>query len=89
MPDPPSGTVTFLPTDIEASTRLWEERPDAMRLPPTRHDALASSIVGEPGGPLVRSRGEGDSLFAAFRLAPPHGSRAQRALALYGRVRGE
>jgi class 3 adenylate cyclase len=29
--DLPSGTVTFLFTDIEGSTCLWEEHPDAMR----------------------------------------------------------
>ena len=27
----PSGTVTFLFTDIEGSTRLWEQYPDALR----------------------------------------------------------
>ena len=34
-PEMPTGTVTFLFTDIEGSTRLWERQPDAMR------DALA------------------------------------------------
>ena len=31
MPSLPSGTVTFLFTDIEGSTKLWEEHPEAMR----------------------------------------------------------
>src|SRR2546423_151221 len=69
MSDLPSGTVTFLLTDIEGSTRLWEEQPDAMRLALARHDAMAASIVGEFAGVLVKSRGEGDSLFAVFPLA--------------------
>src|SRR5438046_985908 len=36
----PSGTVTFLFTDIEGSTRLWEQHPEAMRAALARHDAL-------------------------------------------------
>ena len=31
MVELPSGTVTFLFTDLEGSTRLWEEHPDAMQ----------------------------------------------------------
>jgi hypothetical protein len=37
---PPSGTVTFLFTDIEGSTQRWDEHPDAMRAALERHDAL-------------------------------------------------
>lgn len=69
MPQPPSGTITFLFTDVEGSTRLWEEHPDSVREALFRHDAIAASIVGEHGGTLVRSRGEGDSLFAVFPIA--------------------
>ena len=38
----PTGTVTFLLTDIEGSTRLWVQHPEAMRLALARHDALAA-----------------------------------------------
>ena len=69
MPEPPSGTVTFLFTDIEGSTHLWDEHPDSMRLALTRHDEIASSVIVEFAGVLVKSRGEGDSLFAVFALA--------------------
>jgi predicted ATPase/class 3 adenylate cyclase len=65
----PTGTVTFLFTDIEGSTRLWEQYPDSMRLALARHDEIAASIVTKFRGALVKSRGEGDSLFAVFALA--------------------
>jgi predicted ATPase/class 3 adenylate cyclase len=66
MPHLPTGTVTFFFTDIEGSTRLWEQHPEAMRAALTRHDALAAALVEAHAGTLVRSRGEGDSLFAVF-----------------------
>lgn len=65
----PTGTVTFLFTDIEGSTRLWEEDPDAMRRALIRHDALAEQYVESYGGSVVRPRGEGDSRFAVFSRA--------------------
>src|SRR5579884_1661389 len=65
----PSGTVTFLLTDIEASTRLWDEHPEAMRAAVERHDSLCARIVAESGGYIVKSRGEGDSVFAVFDSA--------------------
>src|SRR5262249_33291018 len=65
----PSGTVTFLFTDIEGSTRLWEQHSEAMRVALARHDALAASLADHHAGVLVRSRGEGDSLFLVFARA--------------------
>ena len=38
---PPSGTVTFLLTDLEGSTRMWERHPDAPKAAMIRH-ALAN-----------------------------------------------
>ena len=69
MAELPSGTITFLFTDIEGSTRLWELYPDSMRPALVRHDALISETVHRQGGTVVRSRGEGDSLFAVFARA--------------------
>src|SRR5437763_1263264 len=60
-----SDTVTFLLTDVEGSTRLWETQPDAMRRINARHDALVDEVVGE-SGTVFRERAEGDSAFAAF-----------------------
>jgi len=37
MPDRPTGTITFLFTDIEGSTRLWETHLDAMKAALARH----------------------------------------------------
>src|SRR6188472_2045071 len=65
----PTGTVTFLFTDIEGSTRLWEQQPQAMRAALIRHDELTELIVAENDGSLVRPRGEGDSRFAVFARA--------------------
>jgi len=62
----PTGTITFLFTDVEGSTRLWETHPAAMRLVMARHDALLTAVVEQHDGVVVRPRGEGDSLFAVF-----------------------
>ena len=55
MRDLPTGTVTFLFTDIEGSTRLWEEHPEAMRAALLQSDDL---IITHPqaDGPVVRRR---------------------------------
>src|SRR5438270_2700077 len=69
MPGLPTGTVTFLFTDIEGSTRLWEQHPEAMPPALARHDALLTAGIQQHGGVVVKSRGEGDSLFAVFARA--------------------
>jgi predicted ATPase/class 3 adenylate cyclase len=66
MAELPSGTVTFLLTDVEGSTALWEEAPGAMRVALARHDALFEHAVIEHHGVHIRPRGEGDSRFAVF-----------------------
>jgi predicted ATPase/class 3 adenylate cyclase len=65
----PTGTITLLFTDIEGSTKLWEGHPDIMRKALVRHDVLATSVIEQYKGQLVKSRGEGDSLFAVFSSA--------------------
>src|SRR5262249_34192195 len=78
-----TGTVTFLFTDIEGSTRLWEQYPDAMRAALARHDALLTACIEQHEGLVVRSRGEGDSFFAVFTRATESVAaawRLQRAL---------
>jgi predicted ATPase/class 3 adenylate cyclase len=67
-PTLPGGTVTFLFTDIEASTRLWEEQPVAMRQALARHDQLLLQAIEEQGGSLFKKMG--DQCCAAFPTAP-------------------
>jgi predicted ATPase/class 3 adenylate cyclase len=63
----PSGTVTFLFTDLEGSTQLWDEHPEAMRSALARHDTLVRASVEDSGGVVVK--GTGDGLYAAFTTA--------------------
>jgi class 3 adenylate cyclase len=65
----PAGTVTFLLTDIEGSTRLWEAEPEAMEVALQQHDRLLAEVIEGHGGSVVISRGEGDSFFAVFHSA--------------------
>ena len=60
----PTGTLTFLFTDIEGSTQLWEQQADAMRAALARHDSLLRSAVEDHGGILVKTTGDG--LLAVF-----------------------
>ena len=45
MTELPTGTVTFLFTDLEGSTRLWEEHPDAMQRALARHDEILRDAI--------------------------------------------
>jgi predicted ATPase/class 3 adenylate cyclase len=62
----PTGTLTFLFTDVEGSTPLWEQHEALMRTVTARHDALLDAVITQHGGQRVRERGEGDSLFVVF-----------------------
>jgi predicted ATPase/class 3 adenylate cyclase len=63
----PEGIVAFLLTDLEGSTRLWEDRPGAMRKAMVMHDAIIGAAVQRHGGSLVEVGREGDSILAVFR----------------------
>ncbi len=62
----PEGTVTFLLTDVEGSTRLWDEHPSGMAAALARHDSLVTEAVAAHSGHLLKMRGEGDSTFSVF-----------------------
>ena len=55
----PAGTVTFLFTDIEDSTRLWEEAPSDMAAALQAHDAIVRGAIGSAGGYVFASGGDG------------------------------
>jgi class 3 adenylate cyclase len=68
MPDLPSGTVTFLFTDIEGSTERWEHDRAAMAEAVERHLALLRQAIETHGGVLFKV--VGDAVQAAFPAAP-------------------
>jgi predicted ATPase/class 3 adenylate cyclase/Tfp pilus assembly protein PilF len=65
---PPTGTVTFLFTDIEGSTRMWERSPQAMQAALARHDELLRRAIEEHGGYVFKT--VGDAFCCAFPTAP-------------------
>jgi predicted ATPase/class 3 adenylate cyclase len=77
---PEAGTLTFLFTDVDRSTPLWERHEATMRAVTARHDALLDAIIVAHAGTLVKERGEGDSLFAVF-TAPAAAVAAALAMA--------
>ncbi|HLO35078.1 MAG TPA: AAA family ATPase, partial [Candidatus Deferrimicrobium sp.] len=54
-----SALSTFLFTDIEGSTRLWEEHPEAMGLALAQHDRLLRASVDAGGGTVIKTTGDG------------------------------
>jgi predicted ATPase/class 3 adenylate cyclase len=68
-PTLPSGTVTFLFTDIEGSTPLWERDPAAMQAAVAQHHAIVRGAIDAQGGQVFQI--VGDAFQAAFPLAAP------------------
>jgi len=64
MPDLPSGTVTFLFTDIEGSTQRWQQHPKAMPVALERHFRLLRDVIEAHGGAVFKI--VGDAVCAAF-----------------------
>jgi predicted ATPase/class 3 adenylate cyclase len=82
MSSPPDGTVTFMFTDIQGSTALWETNPDLMRQALRQHDELVREAIVAHGGFVVKT--VGDSFRGAFTQAVDAlraALAAQRALA--------
>ena len=84
MGELPTGTVTFLFTDIEGSTRLLQALGAGWKTVIEDHNRLLGGAIHEAGGVTVRT--EGDSFFAVFRSAPravAAAEAAQQALAAH------
>ncbi|MFH1183828.1 MAG: adenylate/guanylate cyclase domain-containing protein [Chloroflexota bacterium] len=78
----PSGTITFLFTDLEGSTKLWEEFPEQMQGALARHDELLRQAIESNGGIVIKTTGDG--FYAAFGTGQggvAAALRAQHALA--------
>ncbi len=82
MGERPSGTVTFLFTDIEGSTRLWEESPDEMRAALAEHDGLLRAAFEAHEGSVFATGGDGFAVvFGRARDAVAAAAEAQASLA--------
>jgi TolB-like protein/class 3 adenylate cyclase len=78
---PPTGTLTFLFSDIEGSTRMWQAAPNAMQAALARHDAILRQDIEARGGHVFKTAG--DAFYAAFAtpwLALEAALAAQQAL---------
>ena len=62
-----AGTITFLFTDLEGSTRLWEQFPDGMKNALKRHDAILRGAIEVSRGRVVKTTGDG--MMAVFGSA--------------------
>ena len=78
----PQGTVTFLFTDLEGSTRRWEAHPAEMQDALERHDAIVRGAVESHAGVVLSTMGDGmAAVFASARDAVRAVLAAQRGLA--------
>ena len=66
MPDLPTGTITFLFTDIEGSSSRWEHHPQVMRTALAHQAAILRQIITAHGGFVFKMMG--DAVFAAFAV---------------------
>jgi predicted ATPase/class 3 adenylate cyclase len=81
MAEPHTGTITFLFTDVEGSTSLWERNPEAMSEALSRHDEILRTAIEAHDGHVFKT--VGDAFHAIFSAAPDAlqaALEAQRAL---------
>ncbi len=63
----PTGTVTFLFTDIEGSTKLWEQYPEEMKSALAKHDSILKDAIKSNHGHIIKTTGDG--VHAVFEKA--------------------
>jgi class 3 adenylate cyclase len=81
MTDLPTGTVTFLFTDIEGSTGLWESYPEVMSEALACHDEILRAVIEANNGSVVKTTGDGfHAVFSTATEALGAALEAQRAL---------
>jgi predicted ATPase/class 3 adenylate cyclase len=79
--EPQPDTLTFLFTDLESSTQLWETLPDAMSVAVERHDQILRAAVEQANGRVVKVTGDGVmAVFSSAAEAAEGSLRAQLAL---------
>lgn len=77
----PTGTLTFLFTDIEGSTTRWEHHPEAMEHALARHDELLHQAIDAYGGQVFKTVGDAfQAVFTTTSVALEAAIAAQRAL---------
>src|SRR5262245_2805037 len=77
----PSGTVTFLFTDVQGSTELWADHPTAMAQALGRHDEIVLDAIRRGGGVVFSTGGDGfGSAFSRAGAAAAAAVEAQRYL---------
>src|ERR687889_428510 len=81
MAVPHTGKITFLFTDVEGSTSLWERKPKAMSEALSRHDEILCTVIGAHSGHVFKTVGDAfHATFSAASDALEAALEAQRAL---------
>lgn len=66
----PTGTVTFLFTDIEGATRLWEAHPEGLKAALALHDSILRAAIDRHDGAVFSTGGDGFAASVPVALLP-------------------
>ena len=88
----PAPPITFLMTDVEGSTRLWEQQREEMAAALAVHDMILKAEIASHGGELIKTTGDGvlasfsGATAAVMAAEPPQSNRRRAPRALSGRT---